>query len=371
MLVFLSGLRKPALGGDNDAGDQSDPDTPDEPEPFSNAIDFNPVPREAEAGQLPSEVIFAEIGLQLRARREMLSLTHEEIERHTHVRASFLRALEAGELDALPSPVQTRGMLSNYAAFIDLDADAILLRFADGIQSRHREQRPHWPERTRSPMTVHSNLPPLRSFIASDLLFGGGAAIMLILFAAWGINRVVTMRASQPSQGGAPSIPQVLAEAPVPTVPSEITLIPAVDTQLAPTLEAVTEGPPTPVDPSITVQVKLSATERTYLRVLVDDRPAFEGRTEPGKDYYYQGARQIEVVAGNAAALRVIHNGTDRGVLGGIGQVVDQLYTSRGIFTPTPTLPPTATASATPTATLRATPTLPTYTPTPRAGEGK
>jgi cytoskeletal protein RodZ len=336
---------------------------------LANAVDFNPLPLEDEVESPPSGEIFAEIGRELRARREMLSLTHEEIERHTHVRVSFLKALEEGELDGLPSPVQTRGILANYAAFIDLNADAIMLRFADGIQARHREQRPQWPPRTHSPMTVHSSLPPLRAFIASDLLFGGGAAIMLILFAVWGINRVVTLRSGQQQQGGAPSISDVLAQAPLSTVPSEITLIPAMDTPLVPTVEVTPEEQPTPVDPSITVQVKLSATERTYLRVLVDDKPAFEGRTEPGKQYYYQGARQIEVLVGNAAALRVTHNGTDRGTLGGFGQVVDQLYTSRGVFTPTPTTPPTATPSATPTATLKATPTLATFTPTPRIGE--
>jgi cytoskeletal protein RodZ len=125
----------------------------------------------------------------------MLSLTYEEIERHTRVRVSFLENLERGAIESLPSPVQTRGILANYAAFIDLDVDTTLLRFADGIQARHREKRPHWPPRTRARMTVHSNLPPLRSFIASDLLFGGGAAIMLLLFAAWGINRVMAVRA--------------------------------------------------------------------------------------------------------------------------------------------------------------------------------
>ncbi len=337
--------------------------------PFANAVDFNPLPPEPDAEPESSDAIFAEIGRALRSRREMLSLTHEEIERHTHVRVSFLKALEDGRLEGLPSPVQTRGILSNYAAFIDLNPDETLLRFAEGIQARHREQRPQWPPRTHSPMTVHSNLPPLRAFIASDLLFGGGAAIMLILFAVWGINRVVTMRSAESQSGGALSIPEALAQAAVPTIPSEITLIPAVDTPLAPTLEVTPQDAPTPIDPSITVQVRLSATERTYLRVLVDDRPAFEGRTEPGKDYYYQAARQIEILTGNAAAFRVTHNGTDRGTLGGYGQVVDQLYTSRGVFTPTPTTPPTATASATPTSTLRATPTLATFTPTARIGE--
>ena len=42
----------------------------------------------------------------------------------------------------LPSTVQTRGMLTNYATFLDMDVDKVLLRFADALQARHREKNP-------------------------------------------------------------------------------------------------------------------------------------------------------------------------------------------------------------------------------------
>lgn len=356
--------------GTQDSDSPSDEDQQATAPPFANAVDFNPLPQPEDLEPESSDEIFAQIGDQLRARREMLNLTHEEIERQTRVRVAFLKALEQGLLDGLPSPVQTRGILANYAAFIDLDAEAIQLRFADGIQARHRETRPHWPPRTRAPMTVHSNLPPLRAFIASDLLFGGGAAIMLLLFAVWGINRVMAVRATTPAHATAPSISEVLAGAAVPTVQSEVRLIPAQDTPLVPpTGAAAVEEAATPIDPSITVQVKFTASERTYMRILVDDRLAFEGRSEPGKDYYYQAARQIEALVGNAAALTVTHNGRDLGRMGHYGEVIDQLFTARGVLTPTATLPPTNTPTATPTLTPPPTPTLATYTPTPNAGQ--
>ena len=184
-----------------------------------------------------SAEVFADIGHQLKQRREMLSLTHEEIERHTRVRASFQEALELGSLEELPSPVQTRGILANYAAFLDLDADSILLRFADGLQARHREQKPHWqPARTRPTMTVHTSLPPLRSFIASDLLFGVGMAIVLVLFAVWGITRVMAVRTSSQVLATPPSISDVLVGSGGSLRSAgEVTLIPAADTPVAPT----------------------------------------------------------------------------------------------------------------------------------------
>ena len=173
----------------------------------------------AEGTAQPSDEIFAEIGQELRERREMLSLTQEEIERHTHVRAEFLEGLELGALDELPSLVHTRGILANYAAFLDLDVDTVLLRFADGLQARHREHRPQWqPPRTRPWIAVHTSLPPVRSFIASDLIFGVGVAVVLLLFAVWGISRVMSTRTSTQARATSPSISDILAGTSVATV---------------------------------------------------------------------------------------------------------------------------------------------------------
>jgi len=61
------------------------------------------------------EQYFNEIGEKLRERRALLSLTYEEIERHTHIRTPFLKAMENGMHDQLPSPVQTRGLLAAIA----------------------------------------------------------------------------------------------------------------------------------------------------------------------------------------------------------------------------------------------------------------
>lgn len=337
-------------------------------EPMSNARDFNPFPAEVKAAASSSE-IFAEIGQQLRKRREMLSLTYEEVERHTRVRAAFLKALEDGTLDDLPSPVQTRGILANYAGFLDLDADTILLRFADGLQARYREKGPQRPSRSRARMTVNTSLPPLRSFIASDLIFGGGMAIMLLLFAIWGISRVMTVRSTMSARATSPSISDVLAGTALPTPAQEVTLIPAQDTQLASTSEATAIFELPTLGANVTVQINLTSVERTYMRVSVDGKVQFEGRTEPGTDYPYQAEKQIEVLVGNAAALKVTYNGRDLGLMGNFGEVVDRVYSAEGVATPTATPPPTPTATPYITSTPSQTPTLtPSVTPTPKSG---
>ncbi len=329
-----------------------------------NTADFNPLPAESSSTAESSDAIFLDIGQQLRARREMLSLTYEEIERHTHVRAVFLAALEGGCLEDLPSPVQTRGILINYARFLDLDVDAILLRFADGIQARYREKSPRSPVRSRAPVTVQKRLPPLRGFIASDLIFGGGLAITLLLFAVWGINRVMLVRSQAPARVTPPSISDILVETSLPTLVQQVTVIPAQNTPIS--TAASSDGTATlelaTLDPNVKVQVVLTATQSTYMRITVDGKVRFEGRTETGSSYSYDAADQVEVLTGNAAALRVTYNGHDLGLMGNFGEVADRLYTAAGIATPTSTPQPTHT----PTPRVTATPTQsPTATPSP------
>ncbi len=334
-----------------------------------NVQDFNPLPAEPNPSAQSSAEIFKEIGGRLRSRREMLSLTLEEIERHTRVRAAFLSALERGTLDDLPSPVQTRGMLANYAGFLDLDTDAILLRFAEGLQAKHRERHPEPSRRRREPMTVNTSLPPLRTFIAGDLLFGGGVVILLVLFAIWGVNRILTVRSQQGPQPTAPSISQILEGTPLPTLSGEVTLIPAVqDTLLAPTQESTAEIPTLPAN--VTVQLNIEAVERTYLRVTVDGKVQFDGRVVPGTAYPFEAEKQIDLLVGNAAGLRITYNGRDLGLMGNFGEIIDRVYTSEGVATPTFTPQPTATATSKVTATPSGTPTEePTSTPTPTPGE--
>ena len=304
----------------------------------------------------PSDEIFKEIGVELRNRRETLSLHLEEVERNTHVKAHYLEALELGAMDRLPSAVQTRGMLSNYASFLDMNVDAILLRFADALQARHRENNPQLPVR-KPGQPILSNMPPLRNFIAGDMIFGIGIAVLLVGFVIWGINRVLTLQSLEEIQPTAPSISDVLLASPDPSLfTPTATFLPV---ESFPGDATATIIIPT-VNVNVRVQVNLVAAERAYMRVTVDEKVVFNGRTIPGNAYPFEGEDQVEVLVGNGAAIRVVYNGRDLGLMGNFGQVVSNIYRADEIITPTALPSPTPTNTVPPSPTLR-----PTITPVP------
>ncbi|MBN2116703.1 MAG: DUF4115 domain-containing protein [Anaerolineales bacterium] len=311
-----------------------------------------------------SSEILKEIGLQLRDRRELLSLHLDEVEHNTHVKAYYLNALEKGALDELPSTVQTRGMLSNYATFLDLDVDALLLRFADALQARHRERNPQ--KLARKPgQPIISNMPPFRSFIAGDMIFGVGMAVLLVGFAIWGVSRVMAVQSQREVKPTAPSISDMLLSTPD---PSAFTATPTfLPVESFPGEATVTVEIPTQ-NVNARVQLNLIAVERTYMRVLVDGKAVFDGRVVPGNAYPFEAENQVEVLVGSGAAIRVVYNGRDLGLMGTFGQVLHNIYSGTEITTPTalPTVTPTITLTPTNTAPPTATSRF-TSTPVPSA----
>ncbi len=324
-----------------------------------------PAAQQTESPPSASQTIFLEIGTTLQARRELLGLTLEEIERHTHIRKNSLQHIEAGDFEALASPVQARGMLGGYANFLDMNVEATLLRFAEAIQARRLERQPQPVRRTPNPaIRLPAWLPHL---LSPDLLFGSVMALLIAGMVIWGASRMI----GSPSETDAalteqPSLSEALLATPeggisptpeiFPTSVEQLgTAIPTQDPVLLPPTETAT---PFFFEATGAVQVTVIAMERVYLRVLVDGVVEQEGRIAPGAALTFDGAERIEVVAGSGAGIRIVYNQIDLGVQGGFGEVINLIYTVDGVQTPTP--PP----STTPTATPRGLPS-PTATLTP------
>ena len=315
------------------------------------------------------EAIFAEIGERLRKQRELLGLSLEDVERHTHIRMHYVRALEAGNLAGLPSPVQGKGMLNNYAAFLGLDTDAILLRFADGLQARLAASQ---PERSADRPVKKTSRPgrpsALRRLLSPDFIIGGIVVVFLIAFAIWGTLRVSALRSAQQVVPTPASISDVLLDTPVaeagvtPTLTAGIST-PGLETTEITTPQATMDATlasslitATPDFGNAAVQVYVVVQQRTWMRVTVDGELAFEGRVLPGSAYPFAAEERIELVTGNGAGLQVFFNQQNLGLLGLYGEVVQRVFTVQGVLMPTPAVPPTSTPAPTATPTLTPTP---------------
>ncbi len=351
-----------------------------------------PVNGKPEPGQTSAEGIFKEIGQKLSSQRELMGLSLGDVERHTHLRMHYVRALEHGDISHLPSPVQGRGMLSNYASFLGMDTEAILLRFADGLQASLYDRQAaqnigKLKEPAADPGRVPARPSQFKRLFSMDLFVGGFLILFLLGFTIWGALHISTLNSQTEPTTTAPPVSEILLATPssgasgssTPQVTLVLTAAPISIGETSPITGTgqllPTETPivfePTAAAGSAAIQLSVVANQRAWMRVTVDGKVAFEGRTLPGSAYSFAGNERIELVTGDGAGLQAYFNQQDLGVLGGFGEVVERIFTVLGVQTPTPSIPltstpvPSTTPTLTGTATRTPTPGRPTATPQP------
>jgi cytoskeletal protein RodZ len=340
-----------------------------------------------------SIAIFKEIGDKLKSQRELMGLSLGDVERHTHIRMHYIQALETGDIGHLPSPVQGRGMLSNYASFLGLDTEVILLRFADGLQADLYNRRAVKNTSDQAASSQEEGRIParpsqLKRLFSMDFFVGGFIIIFLMGFSVWGVLRISRLNAGKEPSPTAPSVSEMLLATQEGSSSTTTTPFPGTQLSPAPSLIANTVPISGTVQPVLTetavvyaatpglvnapIQVNVVANQRAWMRVIVDGETLFEGRAMPGTAYSFAGSDQVSLLTGDGSALRVYFNQQDLGILGSFGEVIERVFTLTGVQVPTPAVPatstpaPSSTTTPTPTQTPLGSASTPTPTPTPK-----
>jgi cytoskeletal protein RodZ len=265
-------------------------------------------------------------------------------------------------------------MVSGYARFLEMDTEAVLLRFAEGLQAERmqklaEQQKPQ----EEKPKKLPKKLPHWKSLLTPDVLVGGGVVLVFLVLSIWGISRIASAR-KENTQPTAPSISQILLNSSsdlgtTTTTPQSEYVSPDKEfngTQLAQSAGGEIIATATfPVIDNAPLQIYIVAHQRAWMRIISDGKEVYRGRVVPGNAYPFSGNEQVELLTGNAAALQVYFNQTDLGILGVVGQAMGLNFTKNGMQTPTPIFTVTATQTIAPTMTLQPSPTVPTATVTP------
>lgn len=322
---------------------------------------------ESKTSSTPKETKpLGKIGTTLKTQRERLGFTLSNVESQIFIPERYLTAIENGSLEELPSTVQGRGMVKNYAQFLGLDPEPLLLNYAEVLQARLSKVRKHAPDTGSS----FSLWVWLRRFIASPTILWIGVVLLIASVSIWSGVLIFGNQGSAPeSTATIPGVADILlpslTHTPTPeqplTTPGEI----EVDVVLTPEPAdpGVEEGEPTSTSQftgNEKIQIQLVIIQRSWVRVTVDNILAFEGRLIPGSVKLFGGELRIEILTGNAAGVKVIYNQRDLGVMGLYGEVINRIYSAEGIATPTPLVTFTPTPTETPAVT-----STPTQTTTP------
>lgn len=274
-----------------------------------------------------------QLGELFRAAREEQNLTLQDVEQAIHIRQHLLEALEDDNFKAFPSPIVTRGLIRNYAKYLNIDpVQALTLYDGNGyIPIKGQRLTPHGIEFMNVSMTS-------RRYVNWEFVIG---AVILVLVVGGGGYLIYNG-----------SVGTAIATA-TPTKTPRATGVSEDAALLLPTVTPPPTNTPTPIPPTDTptpivftgVTVEVVIRQPSWVQILADDVKVFEGILQPDSRQSWTGERRVAIRAGNGGGVEVIVNGVSRGLMGAEGQVVDQIWEKvdnpAGLPQPTPTETPT------------------------------
>ncbi len=318
------------------------------------------------------------LGEWLRDRREELDISLEQADAETRIRARYLEALEAEDLEALPNKVVARGFLRNYAIYLELDPQQALDRYAtvagpSETESLAVSESSPFDSETFQPVPLHE-MPGQGSrwWLPVGLLVILVVVLALLVWQGYPyisdwlpsiqvnevppptervVNAVLpsVTHTSTATIAMATAATTVVATAPGATTPEQST--PTQELTPAPTLTLTPTPPPspspTPTDPVYTgVFLELLFNDISWIQITVDEIRQFQGELEAGTYRSWYGEERIELRVGNAGVVDVTVNGQKMGPLGEPGDVVDRIFevVDDQVIEATPTRAPTLAA---------------------------
>ena len=156
-------------------------------------VEANPAPFAVAdlVGEQPVQDQPADIGAALKAAREARGLSLQQVAEVTRIRQSYVEALEAMRLEALPSRPFTIGYVRAYAALLGMDVDAAVARFkADAPDESAELREPVGVRRERDPRLA--------------LIFAGGVLVVGAIL-LWNVAQRAIVKDAPPPQIAPPA----------------------------------------------------------------------------------------------------------------------------------------------------------------------
>jgi cytoskeletal protein RodZ len=219
--------------------------------------------------------ILAEIGAKLRSTREGYAFGIDDVVAYTKIARRLLQAIEDANLDDLPEPIYTQGLIKRYAEALGLNGVELSSSYPIGVNRVTLISG--WKNNSQA------QLRPVHLY----LIYVG-----LIVFSVSGLSRVLNFATvannpqNQPKSQDEASKNQKTQQ--------QFALTPAVNNQTN--------------DSNRQVQVGVTLKDSSWIRVEADGKTEFEGTLPQGTQRTWKAQAQLIVRAGNAGGVMVSVN---------------------------------------------------------------
>ncbi|NLC15671.1 MAG: DUF4115 domain-containing protein [Firmicutes bacterium] len=271
-----------------------------------------------------------ELGEMIRARRENLGLSIEEVQEQTKIRSKYLRAIEAGDDRIPPGQAYFRVFLKSYAEFLGLDGLEFSRAYREIVENNNRYRPPapvvqDIPKATQARPRRRPRRRRGMGAVAKTLL-----ALVLLAGVIFGITKLYGFYFARTQEPGGNTDPEngTVVEQPepgsgeeVPEEPVTEVIVRREDPSDELTVFTINQTP-------FTVILKTFPEEgtRCWIQVQSDGEIVAEETMGPDQAIEVAAENEVRVRAGAPWVLALTLNGQDLGVGGPYGPVKDLIF---------------------------------------------
>jgi len=269
------------------------------------------------------------VGSRLREAREKKGYSLDDINQRTRINSKNLVAIETDEVRNISSPFFYRSFVRQYAETVGLE----FVTLASGVESLAGIMRqPDLPGQGEHQIVRAA---PLQARVKRDWSWVMPMAILLgiVALGSGGFTYIKTYKPSllqysvvsslfakpqaEPAaaklEAKVVSAPEAPAQQPVPQVSDA-------DTSVVNVPDVVPEK----------IHLELAATERTWLSVSADGKPAYTGILEAAETKVLEGQDTARLRTGNAGGVSIVFNGKAIGTIGPRGKTRTVIFSKTG-----------------------------------------
>lgn len=268
-----------------------------------------------------------EVGHKIKQARLDRGITIDEVQKSTKIRKKYLEAIEAGDFEVISQEVFLKGFLRVYANYVGLDGQKILNEY-NQLTNLRQEVKKDEMEIEETESTAEKVL----CFISNHLMKIVAVAVILIIVFLGGTILY--------KKGIIGSLTQTEQSNMVSSEKKEAALTKKKETEEKKdntSQESVSTGIETDKNKQ-EIEVKdrdneasktnitIKVLETSWIKVVVDGKIVLEEMLSSGTERSWQADRNIELLAANAAGVKVILNGEEFGPFGSQGEVIERKF---------------------------------------------
>ena len=236
-------------------------------------------------------------GEQLKRERELRGVSLEEVAAATRIAPRFLEALENEQWDKLPGGVFNRGFIRAVGRYLGLDEDNLVSEYA--LQTKGRTDPGVVRDAPEKPEPMWGRIATLVGVLL--------AAMAVVAIAFHYLEPRIAARFHKSSSGGNGA-----------TYANSVPASPAV---------TPSNDDPTATATGVPLALRITVLKPAQVTVLVDGKPAFDGRVDQNETKVFSAQSSIEISSTDSDAVALELNGQPVSNSGAPGQPLHRSFT--------------------------------------------